>query len=432
MKNATVIGKAGKFNICFRPETLSNHAGAVLLQEMVERGHLPQMIDDELQVKTRARGYRESDHVLALSWNLILGGSCLSDVEALRGDPGTLRLLGVQALPAPWTLGEYLRKFGLGDICDLQRLLRRAAAVYRPFQSWPGCTIDLDASIYAQASTEKQGSRKAYNGEVGYHPLFAFCAETTELLYSHLLAGNRYPTTKAIWLMEQVLRTIPEGAKRQLRADSAFYTWPLIDWLEEHDFTWAITADLTKALRQQVEKLAEQAWKKNKFYRGAQVAEFCFRPVHRPKAYRYVVKRERRTDKKGQAYWSYHVIMTNDTRRRAAKVVKWYMGRCTVENQIKEHKHGFSLEKLPTKQFHANWAYLLIGQLAYNLVVWFKRLVLPERYHTATIKTLRHHLFNLAGKIVQTGRQFFLAISEEYRYQDVWRFALKQLDKLAT
>ena len=46
----------------------------------------------------------------------------------------------------------------------------------------------------------------------------------------------------------------------------------------------------------------------------------------------------------------------------------------TMENAIKEHKSGFGLEKLPTQKFHANWAYLLIGQLAFNLLAWFKRL----------------------------------------------------------
>jgi hypothetical protein len=109
-----------------------------------------------------------------------------------------------------------------------------------------------------------------------------------------------------------------------------------------------------------------------------------------------------------------------------------------MENRIKEqrnkgtkeHKSGFALEKLPTQRFHANWVYLLIGQLAYNLVVWFKRWVLPPQYHSATIKTIRHQLLNLAGKIVRTGRQQFLVLSEHYRYQEIWRFAIQTLTAL--
>jgi hypothetical protein len=101
-----------------------------------------------------------------------------------------------------------------------------------------------------------------------------------------------------------------------------------------------------------------------------------------------------------------------------------------MENAIKEHKSGFGLEKLPTQHFHANWAYLLIEQLAFNLVAWCKRLVLPPAYHRTAIKTLRHHLLNLAWKLVHTARRVFLVISNGYRYQSVWQFAIKRLAAL--
>ena len=56
----------------------------------------------------------------------------------------------------------------------------------RPLQHAKTCTIDLDSSIYEQASTHKEGSTKADNGEVGYHSLLSFWAEEGELLFSHL------------------------------------------------------------------------------------------------------------------------------------------------------------------------------------------------------------------------------------------------------
>ena len=47
-------------------------------------------------------------------------------------------------------------------------------------------------------------------------------------------------------------------------------------------------------------------------------------------------------------------------------------------------------------------------------------------------QTIRYQILNLAGRIVESGRQFFLALSDHYQFQDVWQFALKQLAKLAT
>src|SRR5262245_15463511 len=69
-------------------------------------------------------------------------------------------------------------------------------------------------------------------------------------------------------------------------------------------------------------------------------------------------------------------------------------------------------------------------QLAFNLVAWFKRLILPAEFLTATIKTLRHRVFNLAGKIVTKSRQLFLVITDEYRFQDVWASVLNNLSEL--
>jgi len=137
-------------------------------------------------------------------------------------------------------------------------------------------------------------------------------------------------------------------------------------------------------------------------------------------------------NKKGELYFRYHVLVTNDNERSAAEVLEWHLAHANMENRIKEHKSGFGLEKLPTQKFHANWAYLLIGQMAFNLMAWFKRLVLPEQYQQSTIKTISHQVLNVAGKIVQTGRKLYLVISDQYRYQAVWEHAIKKLAALGT
>ena len=71
-----------------------------------------------------------------------------------------------------------------------------------------------------------------------------------------------------------------------------------------------------------------------------------------------------------------------------------------------------------------------MGQLAFTLVAWFKRLVLPPPYQRTTVKTIRHHLLNLAGKLVHTARRCVLMLSDRYRYQAVWRVAIDRLAHL--
>jgi hypothetical protein len=425
-----VVGKVGKFNICFRPERLTSHAGVVLLHDFAQRLGVAQVLDDELAVKTRERGYPESEAVGSLVYNTLLGGSCLRDLEVLRGDLGTQELLGAETVLAPTTAGEFLRKFDLGDVHDLQRVNLRLQERVRPQQTAPTCTIDLDSSIYAQASTHKEGSTKAYNGEVGYHPLFAVWAEEGELLFSHLRRGSAHTVRTAVWFLRQTRKRVPAGATLKLRADSGFYSKDVVQWCEAEGVTFTLTADQTAPLLEAIAALSERRWRPLPEYDLADVAELRYQPTGWERSYRYVVKREVAEKKSGDLYWQYHVLVTNDEGRPAAAVMVWHLQHADMENAIKEHKSGFGLEKFPTQKFHANWAYLLIGQIAFNLVAWFKRLVLPPTYQRTTIKTLRHHLLNLAGKIVHTARRCFLVISEGYRYQAVWQFAMKQLASL--
>jgi hypothetical protein len=407
--------------------TLTAHAGLVLLRDFIARLSLPELIDEQLQIKARQRGYPESQNVLALCWNLILGGDSLRDLDVLRGDAGLVQLLGVESVLAPTTAGEFLRQFELGAITKLQALLRGAAEVVRPWQLSQSVTMDLDASLYAQCSERKDGSRMNYKGEVGYYPLFCFWAEEGELLFSHLLRGNARAIAKAEWFLSEVLRRVPGGKQRFLRADSEFYDWDFIRLCESEQITYAITADQTKQLKAVIAGLPESAWRH--FAGEAEVAEFQYAPTRRG-PHRYIVKRMPSREA-GRAFcWRYHVIVTNDRRRSAKKLLRWFYQKCAMENLIKEHKNDFGLEKMPSQRFQANWAWLLIGQLAWNVVAWFKRLCLPPPCHRQTVKTLRHRMLNIAGKIVHQSRQLFLVLSEDYLFQDLWRFALKQLARL--
>jgi hypothetical protein len=88
-----VIGTVGKFNICFRQEQLTSHAGTVLLQDFAHRLGMARVLDEELQVKVWERGSGEGQALSGLLYNRVLGGEQVRDLEVLRGDQGTQELL---------------------------------------------------------------------------------------------------------------------------------------------------------------------------------------------------------------------------------------------------------------------------------------------------------------------------------------------------
>src|SRR5688572_6784238 len=124
----------------------------VLIKEFVERLGVEEIMDEELKVKARERGYPESASIMGLMYNLIVGGRCLSDLQILRGDIGTQELIGMESIIAPTTAGEFLRKFDIGDIWDLVRVEDRLQQQMRRKQKSKVCTMDIDSSIFEQAS----------------------------------------------------------------------------------------------------------------------------------------------------------------------------------------------------------------------------------------------------------------------------------------
>ena len=188
MSDDIVLGRAGQFNVQVRDVTLSNHAGIVMIRSFADRLGVSEVLDNELSVKQRERGFTESESVMSLVTSMILGGSCLLDLNVLRGDQGTQMLmtsqkvaLGTTQVPSPTTMGELLRKFDLGDIWDLHRVMQTVQGRVRlvqqqSVQGMDCCTLDIDSSVYEQASDQKAGSCRAYTGPTPVRSGITLCA----------------------------------------------------------------------------------------------------------------------------------------------------------------------------------------------------------------------------------------------------------------
>jgi Transposase DDE domain group 1 len=106
-------------------------------------------------------------------------------------------------------------------------------------------------------------------------------------------------------------------------------------------------------------------------------------------------------------------------------------GEGNVENRIKEAKLGLGLDNLPSRGFHANWAYLLTTLLAYNLLSWLKLLALPEGERQSYAKRLRFRFIAVVATVGRSGRQLVLRLADGYPLLADFLRALQRLRGLA-
>jgi hypothetical protein len=81
--------------------------GAIhLLAQMIG---LVGLLNEKVAVLKRHVPYHESDHILNLAYNILVGGMRLEDLELRRNDECFLNGLGAQRIPDPTTAGDFTR-----------------------------------------------------------------------------------------------------------------------------------------------------------------------------------------------------------------------------------------------------------------------------------------------------------------------------------
>ncbi len=104
-------------------------------------------------------------------------------------------------------------------------------------------------------------------------------------------------------------------------------------------------------------------------------------------------------------------IVTN-LNKRAKNVVKFYNGRGTAEQWIKEGKNAVKWTKLSCRTFKDNQTRLQLFALAYNLANFLRRLALPRDVKHWSLTTLREKLVKIGAKVTRHSRYITFQLAE--------------------
>ena len=308
-------------------------------------------------------------------------------------------------------------------------------------------TIDLDSTICETYGLAKEGARHhGYTGARGYHPLLAVAAGTGDVLMARLREGQANTGRGAAhFLRETVGRVRYAGAKGQLtmRADSGFYTHPVVRVCRQQKVRFSITIRQRLRLRNLIEAIPEEDWAPIPYWMdgAADVAETTYTPFqNEPDAapVRLIVRRVKPTPGSQLtlfATYSYHGFIT-DRDGETLELEADHRRHAEIENAIRDLKYGVGLNHLPSGRFAANAAWLAVqslprtryGVMAHNLARWTARLGLSEQI--VTTKTLRRRFFALAGRITRRARRLILHLPRHWPWEDQFTGALARLRTL--
>jgi Transposase DDE domain group 1 len=420
-----------RVEVVFDDERVVSDAGIALVATLAGRLGIEALVGRFVALRRDRPGAANAGRkVMALVYAMLLGADSIDDCEVLRAGR-TRRLLGGW-LPAPSTLGTFLRAFTFGHVRQLDRLLAETLARAWRAGAGPGAgrlVVDVDSFIGEVHGYKKQGAAFGYTKRRGYHPLMASRADTGEVLHVRLRKGKANSSRGVLRFAEELIaRVARAGARGEklLRADSAFWNKTLMKRLENAGWSYSISIRVQKGVAEQIAGIPEPDWITLKDYPAdgeAQIAETTYGGK------RMIVRRTRLVGAQAELWpdWRHFPFLTNRT-EELAPVEAEHRQHAVVELTIRDLKDQ-ALAHFPSGQFNANSAWTVIAAIAHNLSRWTTLIGLPG--HTVrAARTLRRRLLQIPGRLTRTARQWTLHLPARWPWQHDFISALVRIRAL--
>lgn len=459
--------------------TRATGAGGVrLAHELVRAVGLAREIDDRVDLLKLNRPYHESDHVLAMAYNLLAGGTCIEDLEQRRNDEAFLDMLGAERIPDPTTAGDFCRRFETKEsIDDLQTAINESRLRIwqrQPDSFFDHAVVDADGTIAETTGDCKQGMDLSYKKTWGYQALVVSLANTEEVLFQDLRPASRPSHEGAADRLDESVLLLRRAGFRAitLRGDTDFSQSKHLDRWHRDGVEFVFGFQAAPKLREKADALEDSAWSPlerkaryeirtapraqpenvrerivmdrelyNLHLLREDVAEFEYSPGACKETYRMIVLRKIVTHERGQkllfAQTRYFFYITNKTDLAAHDVVEMANQRCNQERMIGELKSGVNALRMPLGDLHSNWAYMVIATLAWNLSRWIG-LVLPvsarwkvrheeekSRVVKMRFRTFVQRMMLLPAHILRTGRRLVVRLLDWNPWRHVFFRALE-------
>src|SRR5215218_10255915 len=348
-------------------------------------------------------------HDAALRW--IVGGRAVTQYAASASQMGRFETE---------VLTQAANLSALADLCG-----RWIDAVHarRPVK---GIVLDMDSSV-SPTFGEQEGT--ASNGHFGctcYHPLFVF-NQFGDLERCALRPGNVHSAEGWREVLEPVVARYRDTIKRRyFRADAAFASPEVYEFLEAEDYGYAIRLPANAVLQRRIAHLLRRPVGRPPQEVRRIYASFRYQAQTWSRSRRVVAKVEWHP---GELYPRVGFLVTNLC-RPPERVVAFYNQRGTAEQWIREGKNAIRWTRLSCRSMKANAVRLQLHALAYNMANFFRTLVLPDEVEQWSLTTLREKVVKIGAKVISHARYTVFQMAEVAAPGALFRRMLDLIDGL--
>ena len=421
-----------KFHFSFEKAGLTRFGGLSLFQSFCKSLGLRHFL--QLYVRWpdyRHRSYHPADLFLAHLFSMVAGIGRIENAQSLIHNGLIPPLLGLPEFPHRDTLRSFLWRFGPNEFQSLVAAHDRLRHdFFHRLGLLHSAIVDADTTAlltYGHQEGVAVGFvPKRRHGKFSYAPIISSEGRFGLTLGMELRAGNVHPTTGALSFLNQMLDKLPSSiaaTRTRLRLDGAFYDRKIIEALDRERIGYAVSAKMTRPLRNTMIAARYQP-----FAQSWEAAGFTYMPFRWQQEHRFVaVRRAAALEPESIQQrlftfkqYTYHQALVTNLEPTPAAVWRFYCERGFQELLLREFKGSYTMAKIPTRSFWANAAYMEMVLWAYDLVLAFQYLCLPEEVRHWNIATLRRELWWLPAEWVRRENRNVLVLPAKYPRQDLF------------
>ena len=423
-----------KVRLEFHGSTITSDAGLLAFRELDHALDLTGIAGDYLQDYRTGRNIQH--HLVPLLrqsiFSRLAGYDDTNDADRLAKDPAMRVVVGWQGSERKAASTSEIGRFETETLTEEKNLKGLAQMNSHWVERAMAHTqhrrviLDMDSS---ESPVHGQQEGAAYNGHfecVCYHPLFLFnqfgdCEAAT------LRPGNVHSADDWQEVLEPVVKGYrKKGLRLLFRGDAAFGKPEVYEYLEQETIGYTIRLSANAVLQREIAHLLVRPteWPSQKPI--VSYHDFAYRAQSWNVSRSVVAKMEWH---QGELFPRIGFIVTNLSYPPKG-IVRFYNGRGTAEQWIKEGKYALNWTRLSCHKFVANQVRQGLFIMAYNVGNFLRRLVLPESMKHWSLTSLQTRMIKTGGRLVRHARRLVFQLAEVLVSREMLGGILERISQL--